>query len=1467
MPMASSASFVIRAPLSSQDEDDSLLFSDASEGESFESASASDGEMGARPKAQITGLDEEEEEEDLDDGDGFSGVARVALRDQVSILADKGEGFEGEGNDPSLGNRLSGAVEREGAVDGSKGDFGQSSKDESLRVEEEDLIKDEAIAVAAGANYSLGGEEDDPSLGTQVSAAVDGGIGAESSKDDNLGVEEEDLIKDEAIAVADGTDDSSLRTQVSVAVDGGIGVESSKDENLRVEEEDLINGEAIAVAAGADDSLAGEEDDPSLGTQVSVAVDSGIGTESSKDDNLGVEEEDLIKDEAIAGADGADDSLGGEGDDPSLRTQVLADVDGGIGVESSKDENLGVEEEDLINGEAIAVAAGADNSLGGEGDDPSLGTLVLVAVDSGIGIESSKDDMADGKNLEEKLEDEALGFDLENLITDLPSEAADSLSFNVGSAEGDMKERNSDDQDENLVGELEEGAAPYADDRVDSNSNLESVSASVSGIDGSSSTLSMYSVKDVGAAEKFGTETSLGAINGSGKSENFKESYGLELDSVNSRNRETSGDITRIYSAEKFGESKPDIITDGGDMVSVLEVVSSPNLSEAEVELVGRSDLSNDRCDYEKTDERQNVGDSAFVAAVDGDIELNGENSIPVEQHMEESEEGSPNTSIHSGMDSSRDCSQKVDGQIVSDSDEEVDDYEEGDAKEVFDSAALAALLKAVTGSSPDGSVIVTSQDSSRIFSVDSAGLGSAPQLRPAPPIPARPNYFAPSEPEIEVNDEEKKLHEKVEQIRVKFLWLIHRLGYSPEDTVAMQVLHRLSLAEGIRRGRQTNHAFSLAEARKKAVELEGKGKEDLDFSCNILVLGATGVGKSATINSIFGEEKSQTNAFGPATASVREIVGTVDGVKIRIIDTPGLKSSGMDQALNRKILLSVKKYTKRCPPDIVLYVDRMDTHTRDFNDLPLLRSITSTLGSSIWFKTIIALTHAAAPPPYGPSGSQLSYDMFVAKRSHLVQQVLRQAAGDMRLMNPVGLVENHSSCRMNAEGERVLPNGVNWRPQMLLLCYSSKMLSEADSLIKLQDPSPGKLYGFRFRSPPLPSLLSSLLQSKAHPKLSTEQDGANGDSDIDLDDLDADQEDEEDEYDQLPPFKPLKKTHIAKLSKEQRRAYFDEYDYRVKLLQKKQWKEELRRLREIKKRGKGNQDGFASSELPEDFDQENAPSAVPVPLPDMVLPPSFDCDCPTYRYRFLEPTSQLLARPVMDRYGWDHDCGYDGVSLEESLAVAGRFPAVVSVQVTKDKKEFSIHLDSSISAKHGENGSTLAGFDVQPIGQQLAYVFRGETKFKNFKKNKTTGGISVTFLGDTVATGMKIEDQLSVGKRVALVASTGAVRAQRDTAFGANLEARLHEKNYPIGEVLSTLGLSLMRWRSDLALGANLQSQLSVGRSAKMAVHIGLNNKLSGQITVRTSTSEQLQIALVGILPIVMSIFNSLRSGGSFSC
>ena len=784
------------------------------------------------------------------------------------------------------------------------------------------------------------------------------------------------------------------------------------------------------------------------------------------------------------------------------------------------------------------------------------------------------------------------------------------------------------------------------------------------------------------------------------------------------------------------------------------------------------------------------------------------------------------------------------------DLDEEVDSDREGERSQLFNSAALEALLKAVSGAGSEESP---------------AGLGSSfHSLQPAP-NPNRLNVFSSDiqvedESEDSLSEEEKKKIEKIQLVRVKFLRLVRRLGVSPEDNGVSKVLYRLATVAG----RHFSQTFSLELAAKRlAMQLEAEGKDDLDFSLNILVLGKTGVGKSATINSIFGMEKAMIGAFEPVTTTVKEIVGTVGGVKIRFLDTPGLRSSVMEQSINRKILASVKKFLKKFPPDIVLYVDRLDTRTENLNDLPLLRLITGSLSASIWVNAVIALTHAASAPPDGPLGSPLSYDNFVSRRSYVIQQCISEAVGDMRLMqpslmHPVSLVENHPLCQTNNYGERVLPSGLAWRPHLLLMFYSIKILSQAIPLLTPQKYVENrKLFGFGVRSPPLTYFLASLLQSHAHPKLSGDQGGGNDTVDSDIGNLSDSEEEEEDEYDQLPPFRPLKKSQIAKLSKEQRKAYFEEYDYRVKLLQKKQ----LKRMREMKKKGKDGGNDYARME--EDADQEDtSPADVPVPLPDMALPHSFDGDNPTFRYRHLEPTSQFLVRAIPGTHGWDHDFGYDALMLERSLAISGRFPADFEVQIMKDKKQFSMYLNSLVAMKHGENGSTMAGINIQNVGGQLAYILRGETKVKNSNINKATAGVTLTFLDGNVATGLKIEDQIAIGKRLVLAGSTGVVRSQGETAYGANLEVRLKEADFPIGQDQSTLGLSLVRWRGDMSLMANLQSQFFIGRSSQMAIHVGLNDKRSGQITVRISSSDQLQIALFGILPIAVSIFRSICPG-----
>ncbi|GKC69884.1 translocase of chloroplast 159, chloroplastic [Tanacetum coccineum] len=192
--------------------------------------------------------------------------------------------------------------------------------------------------------------------------------------------------------------------------------------------------------------------------------------------------------------------------------------------------------------------------------------------------------------------------------------------------------------------------------------------------------------------------------------------------------------------------------------------------------------------------------------------------------------------------------------------------------------------------------------------------------------------------------------------------------------------------------------SFSLDAVKHKAAELEADRSDDLDFGLNILAIGKAGVGK------------------------IKEISGIVGGVPIRVFDTPGFKSSIMEQGYNRSVLASTKKFTKKNPLDIVLYVDRLDAQTRDHNGFPLLKTITTSLGPAIWKSVIVTLTHGASAPPEGSNGLTLSYEMFVIQRSHIVQQAISQAVGDMRmmspsLMNPVSLSRPHPKLSNDQDG------------------------------------------------------------------------------------------------------------------------------------------------------------------------------------------------------------------------------------------------------------------------------------------------------------------------------------------------------------------------------------------------------------------------------------------------------------------
>ncbi|XP_050373824.1 uncharacterized protein LOC126791416 [Argentina anserina] len=158
-------------------------------------------------------------------------------------------------------------------------------------------------------------------------------------------------------------------------------------------------------------------------------------------------------------------------------------------------------------------------------------------------------------------------------------------------------------------------------------------------------------------------------------------------------------------------------------------------------------------------------------------------------------------------------------------------------------------------------------------------------------------------------------------------------------------------------------------------------------------------------------------------------------------------------------------------------------------------------------------------------------------------------------------------------------------------------------------------------------------------------------------------------------------------------------------------------------------------------------------------------------------------------------------------------------------------------------------------------HIFGGETKVRNCKIGRRLTGVAVTHMGEDATTGLKIEDQIVMGKNLLLTGSAGAVQCHGDTACGAKLELCLKENNFRIKQDQTSLGLSFMKWGGGLVLATDILSRFTVGNS-KIDVHVVLDNKQRGKIAIRTSNSDKIQSAgIFGILSVAVSAFGFLRS------
>ncbi|PWA94515.1 avirulence induced (AIG1) family protein [Artemisia annua] len=679
----------------------------------------------------------------------------------------------------------------------------------------------------------------------------------------------------------------------------------------------------------------------------------------------------------------------------------------------------------------------------------------------------------------------------------------------------------------------------------------------------------------------------------------------------------------------------------------------------------------------------------------------------------------------------------------------------------------------------------------------------SAPNQENSHPSPLQQVTLESSRQHHHAN-KEKKLDPlvKIERLQIKFLRLLRRLGRSPDDLMVAKVLYRIHLATLIRAGESDLKRVNLSsdKAKEIAIEQETSGVPELDFSFSILVLGKTGVGKSSTINSILNQAKAKTNAFQPSTDHVQEVVGTVNGIKISFVDTPGLLPPSPSTAgRNRKILHKIKKRIGRSPPDMVLYLERLDLLNVGYSDFPLLKLITEVFGSGIWFNTMLVMTHSSSPLPEGPNGYPVTYESYCTQCTEIVQHYIHQAISDSTLRNPVLFVENHPQCRTNISGDKILPNGQIWKSQFLLSCLCTKILGDVNKLLDFQDRIELGISNNN-RIPSLPHLLSSFLRH-----------------------------------------------HISNPNGAEETLYL-----------KKQLKEQLRAQKEKNHSDNGNLAGEGSSSNNEE------PPPEPVLLPDMAIPPSFDSGNPSHRYRCLVTSDQWLARPVLDPHGWDHDVGFDGINLESASKVSKNLYASVTGQISKDKQDLNIQSECCAAFVDPRGPTYSAALDVQSSGKELMYTLHGNTKAHLLERNTAECGVSLMSFGNHYYAGAKLEDSFLVGKRLKFVVNGGRMGGREQVAYGGSLQATVRGRDYPVRNDKVSLTMTLLSMNKETVLGGSIESDFRLGRRTNMSINANLNNRNMGQLTIKTSSSEHLEIALIAAASILRVLFRRMGSDGS---
>lgn len=192
----------------------------------------------------------------------------------------------------------------------------------------------------------------------------------------------------------------------------------------------------------------------------------------------------------------------------------------------------------------------------------------------------------------------------------------------------------------------------------------------------------------------------------------------------------------------------------------------------------------------------------------------------------------------------------------------------------------------------------------------------------------------------------------------------------------------------------------------------------EIDRPITILLLGRTGVGKSSTINSLFGDTVAPVERFVPGTFDVATYQHLKEGVTFKIIDTPGLCDELPEAGNDERYMQLIQEEVSDV--DVVWYVTRLDDERVRADEKYGIKLVTRALGPALWKHAVLVFTGADRVEP-------ALFEETLQRRGALLKSEITRWTDEEDDPLPVVAVSNVVG---------VLPDGSDWLGELFTATY-----------------------------------------------------------------------------------------------------------------------------------------------------------------------------------------------------------------------------------------------------------------------------------------------------------------------------------------------------------------------------------------------------------------------------------------------